>query len=344
MASAAIPNEIGRRIAQFSSTSTLFTLTLVNRNFYTLAEILLYRLISLPFPQALLFFRTLQSKPVLGSYVRSLHLHQSGARHEGEIFRAALASMTRLRRLYIMGPVDFQCVLSSLHTSLVTLRYGLPVTNRVRQFLARHRTIRILSLYHPLGMQSPMPLDFLPNLREIEAQPDDVFTLIDGSAVHSVKFRYPVPWDVPLLHRACFESSLVPITELDCMAYQLVDFDQLDLFLPALKKLVVRPDIMWGLHESTNDYPPLVNRLVRKLARLRDLRLLVVVTPYQTCDVEPFQHAINRHITHFTHFHRFVFHTHNRCISWDDFLARRPISKIQSLNSCRGHCLPSSFQ
>ncbi|KAK7046355.1 hypothetical protein R3P38DRAFT_3420992 [Favolaschia claudopus] len=344
MSSPAISNEIRRRIAQFCATSTLLSLTLVNQDFRAFAEFFLYQYVRLPFPQALQFFRSLHTRPILGSYVRLLHLHRSSSRHQGTVFRSGLASMTNLRLLYIMGPVDFQDVLFCLDATLRTFRYGLPIDSFVRRFLSQQQHIFALSLYYPLYFEAhgeaSVPLDFLPSLREIEARHFDVHTLIDGADVHSVKFVYPHSRadEQDVVRPSFFGHSLVPITELDCLAVQLLDYARLDDFLPALQRLIVRPDIMWGVDDPTPQYPGLARDLVLKLRRLSSLRLFVVATRYRSGAVEPIQRALNHYIDHF---HRFVFHTHNRCLQWDDFLASPPIAVTQRLENCyHNHCLP----
>ncbi|KAK7035620.1 hypothetical protein R3P38DRAFT_2517457 [Favolaschia claudopus] len=340
-----LSNEIQRRISQFSSDSTLLALTLVNQRFRTSAEFFLYQAIyNLSFARALLFFRSLDARPILGSRVLLLHLCQSSSRHEGTVFRSALASMTNLRLLYIMGPVDFKDILFSLNATLRVFRYGLPIDSHVHQFLSQQHRISALSLYYPLFSQGRgevrVPDNFLPSLREIEARHFDVYTLIDGADVHSIKFRYPHSRDIA---QECarpdfFVHSLVPITELDCLAVQLLDYAQLDEFLPALQRLIIRPDIMWGVDDPTPEYPELAMELVRKLRHLSSLNLFVVATRYRTRAVEPIQRALVQHITHFR---RFVFHTHNRCLYWDDFLASHSSTVTQYLADCmHNHCLP----
>ncbi|KAJ7433915.1 hypothetical protein B0H11DRAFT_1939134 [Mycena galericulata] len=90
--------------------STIVAFALVSRASARVARPELFYCVRLSFERAPLFFRTLQETPILGRLVSTLILlaspEDSTARHEGEAFKAALASMERLHKLRIHCRVD----------------------------------------------------------------------------------------------------------------------------------------------------------------------------------------------------------------------------------------------
>ncbi|KAJ6468860.1 hypothetical protein C8R45DRAFT_1105498 [Mycena sanguinolenta] len=176
-----------------------------------------------------------------------LHLHHADAvRHEGPAFEAALSFMPHLHSLHIMCPVDVQALVGYLRAPLRKFTYGLPSCDTFHRFLAQQPFITSIALYHRLN-RDPSSW-FLPMLEKVEALTSDLPDLLVGAPVHHIKFRYLPGQHVtqPIVPPIFFELSAVSIVHVECMACQLVDYHELERYLPNLKTLVVSQDITWG--------------------------------------------------------------------------------------------------
>ncbi|KAF7336555.1 hypothetical protein MSAN_02287700 [Mycena sanguinolenta] len=248
MSALRISAELWRNILLYCPYATTVSFTFICQQFRTVSERIRYRKVRLSYRQALLFFRTLHDRPSLGAHVRSLYLHRpdSSVRHEGSAFEAALTSMTGLWGLQIMCPVDVQALLGYCHAPLRSFTYGLPSCDALREFLAQQPFITSIRLYHPLN-RDPTPW-FLPMLEKVEALTVDLADLIVGAPVRRISFRYRPEERVtqPVKPPIFFTLSAVPVVHVECMACQLVHYNELDRFLPSLETLVVLQDVTWG--------------------------------------------------------------------------------------------------
>ncbi|KAJ7928223.1 hypothetical protein B0H13DRAFT_2311764 [Mycena leptocephala] len=226
-ASRRLSDELWRRILINCPYSNLATFGLISKQYSTFSDRILYHKVHLSFPRALLFFRTLRGRPALGANVRYLYLQNAQFCHDGAAFEASLASLTHLRDLHILCPVDVHALVTCLRAPLHSFTYGFPVCQTIHRFLVQQRTITAISLHHPVH-QDPTPT-FLPALETVEALSEDLADLIVGARVRHITFRYRPE-----------ERVTQPV---------LVDQEQLDVHLPDLETLVVLQDVTWGIAE-----------------------------------------------------------------------------------------------
>ncbi|KAF7341810.1 hypothetical protein MSAN_02035900 [Mycena sanguinolenta] len=318
--------------------STTIVFALICRNFRAFADRILYRKVRLSYHRALLFFRTLHGQPALGKHVRLLHLHRAeSVRHEGPEFEAALSCMKQLHSLHIMCPIDVKALVNCLRTPLRTFTYGLPSCDTFHRFLVQQPYITSICLHHRLNREPSSW--FLPMLEKVEALSEDLADLIVGAPVRRLKFRYQPAERVtqPVVPPIFFHLSAVPIVHVECMACQLVDHDQLDIYLPHLETLVVSQDITWGDRLESNAYSRLANDLAGKLTRLPNLVLFIVVTDLGSPQAHRFCQALRRHCRA-PRLGEFVFHTHNKCFRWSDFRLVDSTPTERLLIDCISHC------
>ncbi|KAF7373530.1 hypothetical protein MSAN_00563400 [Mycena sanguinolenta] len=239
--------------------------------------------------------------------------------HHGPPLEAALSSMAGLFALHIMCPVDVQALVDCCRAPLRTFTYGLPACDRLRRFLALQLFITSIHLYHPLNRDPTS--DFLPMLERVEALTDDLADLVVGAPVRQIKFRYRLEEreTQPVKPPIFFALSAVSVVHVECMACQLVDYDELDCFLPCLETLVILQDATWGDHTTSLKYPQLANNLAVKLTRLPRLVRLVIITELGTRQRHQFCQSL-RHRGKAVQLHTFAFHTGAKCLCWDNFL------------------------
>ncbi|KAJ6449874.1 hypothetical protein C8R45DRAFT_1114430 [Mycena sanguinolenta] len=319
MAVSHISAEFWQRILLYCPDSTALSFALVCKNFCAFIDRILYRIVRLSYPQALLFFRTLHGRPALGKNIRLLHLHNAYAvHHEGPAFEAALSSMKHLHLLYIMCPIDVQALVGHLRARLRRFKYGRPSCDTFHRFLAQQPFITSIALYHRLN-RDPSSW-FLPMLEKVEALTSDLPDLLVGAPVRHIKFRYLPGQHItqPVVPPIFFGLSAVSIVHVECMACQLVDHHELEQYLPNHQTLVVLQDITWGNHCESEAYRQLADDLATKLTRLPKLVLLIVVTELGSYQAQHFCQALRRHCRA-PRLGEFVFHTLNKCLRWRDF-------------------------
>ncbi|KAJ7828187.1 hypothetical protein B0H13DRAFT_2118094 [Mycena leptocephala] len=295
MSAAALSDELWRQALVNCPRSTLITFPLVCKRFSTHIDRILYRKVNVNFRQALLFFRTLRGRPALGGNFCL----------DGAAFEAALASLTGVRDLRILCPIDVNAFVQHFRAPLLSFTYGLPVCDTVYQFLVQQPSITAISLYHPLH-RDPTPT-FLPALEKVEALSEDLADLIVGAPVQHIIFRYRSE-----------ERVTQPV---------LVDQAELDLHLPNLETLVVRQD---------DEYPQLAIGLAKKLTRLRKLQLLIVVTELSPLHATIFCQALHDYCQA-PQLHQFVFHSGRKCLCWADFRVSNSIPTERPLSTCTTH-------
>ncbi|KAJ6585955.1 hypothetical protein B0H19DRAFT_1250700 [Mycena capillaripes] len=258
-------------------------------------------------------------------------------RHEGPSFEAALASMTCVRDLHILCPVDPQALVDHFRAPLRSFTYGFPMCDTLYQFLGQQPTITSLALRQPLGSRTPEP-SFLPCLERVEALVEDLGDLIVGAPVRELKFRYRPEEKAthPFLPATFFNLSAVHLTRVELMACQLVDESELNLYLPSLETLVILQDSTWGGRRASEAYPQLITDLARQLTRLRNLRLLIVITELGVRQANSFCQAL-RHHCRASLLHQFVFHGSTTCYHWVDITVQDSDTVICPLSDCTKH-------
>ncbi|KAJ7906943.1 hypothetical protein B0H13DRAFT_2020027 [Mycena leptocephala] len=336
MSAAALSDELWRQALVNCPRSTLITVPLVCKRFSTHIDRILYHKVNVNFRQALLFFRTLRGRPALGGNVRYLHLQRAEFCIDGAAFEAALASLTGVRNLHILCPIDVKAFVQHFRAPLLSFTYGLPVCDTVYQFLVQQPSITAISLYHPLH-RDPTPT-FLPALEKVEALSEDLADLIVGAPVQHIVFRYrSEEWVTqPVVPPQFFALSNAVIVRVECMACQLVDQAELDLHLPNLETLVVTQDVTWGDRQASDEYPQLAIGLARKLTRLQKLELLIVVTELRSLHATIFCQAL-RDYCQAPQLLKFVFHSGTKCLRWADFRVSNSIPTERPLSTCTTH-------
>ncbi|KAJ7448298.1 hypothetical protein B0H11DRAFT_1924167 [Mycena galericulata] len=326
--------------------STIVAFALVSRASARVARPELFYCVRLSFERAPLFFRTLQETPILGRLVSTLILlaspEDSTARHEGEAFKAALASMERLHKLRIHCRVDVNALARTLRAPIHYFLYAFDICDDIMAFLDSTPTIHALTLYGSLGgRDAPLPL--LPNLESVQALLEDLFVLIADRAILDIKISYQ-PGDLSRRPRRRLHDfvcqSMFYIHHLEAMACQFVDEPNLRHWIPYVRQLSISQDETWGTDVASAEYPRLAVDLCKKLKLLSGLSCLTVVTafgPHQPAE-RIFIEALREHYpTPELEPLTVVFHTAQQCFVWNNYRDASLEPVVRSADLCDEH-------
>ncbi|CAE6533685.1 unnamed protein product [Rhizoctonia solani] len=183
--SARFPTELLGTVVQYTSKDTQACLSVVSRDVYFISARMLYASISeMGISRATKCLLTLSSNPKLACLVRSFSLNSPFSSRFPQSFctplTRALAKMTGLQTLLLVGVFATSSVVSQMPCKLTKLVYNLPCEDSypISQFLSTQPTIKDLTIDFQLGGISALGLEALPALRRLSAPVPLLFTLL----------------------------------------------------------------------------------------------------------------------------------------------------------------------
>ncbi|KAK7033749.1 hypothetical protein R3P38DRAFT_3185488 [Favolaschia claudopus] len=279
-----LPNSCLCEILRLVNPNIQAAAILVSRRFAHIARAELYRVVQVEGDQTHKFFSTLQKRQELGALVKKLTL--AGIAYEGDNndLQAAFSSLVNLRALHIHYiRLGFAHLLKKIPGQLEDLLYWPTICDDAIDFLLLQPHITSV-FFGDLNLVAINLPAFLPHLTDITAPPEDLIVIVPSRPVKHVEFQYSDGDQVrqPIISLKFLASSLAP---------RLLRYQDLNVLLPDIRRLVIYQDKSWGSASvAADDFDDSIDSMVAIVDQMSTIRHLVIACTYSVSQARLIRH------------------------------------------------------